>query len=54
MVELLNTFWAAPQDALLDRAVTAAGIGRSIGWMEAKATLGRGVPFSQVRSPGSL
>jgi hypothetical protein len=45
MVELLNTFWAAAQDALLDRAVTAAGIGHSTGWMEAKATLGGRVPF---------
>lgn len=38
-------FWEAPTDALLNRKTIAAGLNRSMGWMELKATSGGGVPF---------
>jgi len=42
---LRNEFWVAPVEALLDRATTAAGLGRSIAWMELVATRGGGPSF---------
>lgn len=42
---LMHIFWEAPNEALLDRKTTAAGMGMSMGWMELKATHGGGVPF---------
>ena len=42
---LRTEFWEAPIDALLDRKTIAAGLNRSMGWMELKATTGGGVPF---------
>lgn len=43
--DLRNDFWSAPNDALLDRETTAAGVVRSRGWMELKAVTGGGIPF---------
>jgi hypothetical protein len=43
--DLRNNFWSAPNDALLDRETTAAGVVRSIGWMEIKAVKGGGIPY---------
>lgn len=45
VAKLRTEFWSASLDALLSRAVTAAGIDRSIGWMEMKASKGGGIPF---------
>jgi hypothetical protein len=45
VAELRAEFWNAPDDALLDRKTVAAGIHRSIGWMELKAIHGGGIPF---------
>jgi hypothetical protein len=43
--DLRNDFWKSPDDALLDRRTTAAGLIRSNAWMELKATTGGGPPF---------
>lgn len=43
--ELRTEFWDAPQEALLDRKTTAAGIGYSLGWIEIKANTGGGIPY---------
>lgn len=43
--ELRQEFWSAPPEALLDRQTIAAGIVRSLGWMELKALTGGGVPY---------
>jgi hypothetical protein len=43
--ELRIDFWNAPNEALLDRETTAAGVVRSLGWMELKAITGGGIPF---------
>jgi hypothetical protein len=48
ITQLRQEFSGAPDDALLDRPTTAAGIGYSFGWMELKATTGGGVPFLKV------
>lgn len=45
VAKLRAEFWASSPDALLSRAVTAAGVARSIGWMELKACKGGGIPF---------
>lgn len=45
MSELRQEFWNAPNEALLDRKTVAAGILRSLGWMELKALTGDGVPY---------
>lgn len=45
VAKLRAEFWAADLEVLLSRAVTAAGIDRSIGWMEMKACKGGGIPF---------
>lgn len=61
IAELRAEFWNAPDHAMLSRKVTAAGICRSVGWMELKATQGGGVPFTKIgnlclylKSDGSL
>lgn len=41
-IDLNATFWSAPDDALLPRPVTAAGLGYSVSWLELKATKGGG------------
>jgi len=40
--QLLAAFWNAPNDALLSREITAAAIGYSVSWLEARATKGGG------------
>ena len=45
VADLRTEFWNAPLEALLDRPTTAAGLGRSVAWMELKATRGGGPPF---------
>src|SRR3954453_8547997 len=46
--ELRNHFWAAPEQALLDRRTVAAGLSRSTGWLELRATKGDGPPFLKM------
>jgi hypothetical protein len=48
IAELRAEFWSAPDNAELPREVTAAGICRSIGWMEWKAIAGDGIPYRKV------
>lgn len=43
--ELRDEFYTAPDNSYLDRETTAAGISRSVGWMELKATKGGGIPY---------
>ncbi len=40
-------FWAAPEDAWLSSAVTAAGISRSTEWLDLKAVEGGGIPYAK-------
>ena len=40
--DLRAEFWYAPEDSLLDRKTTAAGIGYTVGWLEAVALTGGG------------
>lgn len=47
-VELRNEFLAAPPEAILSRRVVAAGLNRSIGWLELRATKGDGPPYLKV------
>lgn len=46
--DLREDFYAAPNEALLDRKTVAAGIGFSLAWMEIKAVTGGGIPFLKV------
>lgn len=48
VTELRAEFWNAPPHAMLSRETTAAGVCRSVGWMELKATQGGGIPFTKV------
>lgn len=50
LAELRDAFWTSPDHALLDRVTTAAGISRSVGWMELKAIRGGGIPY--IKSGG--
>jgi hypothetical protein len=43
--DLRSEFWSAPDQALLSRKVTAAGICRSVAWLQLKATEGGGIPY---------
>ena len=43
--QLRSEFWLAGDQELLNRATIAAGIGRSIGWLELKAVTGDGIPY---------
>ncbi len=45
---LRQEFWQAPTEALLSRAITAAGIGYSIGWLEWAATHGGGPVMTKL------
>ena len=45
IAELRAEFRDASDNDLLSRKVTAAGIGRSVGWLEMKALTGGGPPF---------
>ncbi len=48
LTELRNAFCEAHADALLDRKTVAAGLNRSVGWLEALATKGGGPAFHKV------
>jgi predicted DNA-binding transcriptional regulator AlpA len=41
-------FWAAPDDAWLDRKTVAAGLGMSVSWLEKLVTQGSGPPYRSV------
>lgn len=45
---LRQEFWQAPDEALLSRAITAAGIGYTIGWLEWAATHGGGPVMTKL------
>jgi len=45
---LRQEFWQAPTEALLSRAITAAGIGYTIGWLEWAATHGGGPVMTKL------
>jgi len=45
---LRNLFCEAHPNALLDRKTVAAGLNRSVGWLEQLATKGNGPPFRKV------
>lgn len=45
---LRQEFWQAPNEALLSRAITAAGIGYTIGWLEWAATHGGGPVMTKL------
>lgn len=45
MIELRADFWSAPPEALFDRKTVAAGLCRSVGWLELLATNGAGPAF---------
>lgn len=42
--ELCKAYWDAPTEALLDRKTVAAGLSRSLGWLEQFATKGAATP----------
>lgn len=48
IAELRTEFWSAPDTAELPRDVTAAGLCRSVGWMELKAFTGGGIPYRKA------
>lgn len=41
-------FWHAPNESLLDRKTTAAGIGYTVGWLESVATNGGGPILTKI------
>ena len=41
-------FWAAPDEAWLDRKTVAAGLGMSVSWLEKFTTRGGGPPYREV------
>jgi hypothetical protein len=45
---LRSEFWAAPDDAWLDRRTVAAGLCMSTHWLEKFVTSGGGPPFRKV------
>lgn len=42
IADLRAEFWRAPDESLLDRKTTAAGMGYTVGWLEFVATNGGG------------
>ena len=46
--ERRQEFWQAPAEALLSRAITAAGIGYTVGWLEWVATHGGGPVITKI------
>lgn len=46
--DLSVVFWTAPNEALLSRPTTAAGIGYSVSWLELKATRGGGPRMTKI------
>jgi hypothetical protein len=48
LAELRDFFWSAPDAAPLDRRVVAAGLNRSVSWLEGFATRGGGPAFLKI------
>lgn len=46
--DLRTEFWRAPNESLLDRKTTAAGIGYTVGWLESVATNGGGPVLTKI------
>lgn len=46
--DLRTEFWRAPNESLLDRKTTAAGIGYTVGWLESVATYGGGPVLTKI------
>lgn len=48
IADLRTEFWRAPNEALLDRKITSAGIGYTVGWLESVATHGGGPILTKI------
>jgi hypothetical protein len=48
LAELRDFFWSAPDEALLDRKTVAAGLNRSVSWLEHFVTHGGGPEYLKV------
>ncbi len=48
ILELREEFDKSPLNALLNSEVTAAAVGKSIYWLDAKAVKGGGIPFYKI------
>lgn len=46
--DLRAEFWRAPDESLLDRKTTAAGMGYTVGWLEWVATNGGGPIITKI------
>lgn len=46
--DLRAEFWRAPDESLLDRKTTAAGLGYTVGWLEYVATHGGGPVLTKI------
>ena len=46
--DLRTEFWRAPDQSLLDRKTTAAGMGYTVGWLESVATNGGGPILTKI------
>lgn len=48
IADLRAEFWRAPDESLLDRKITSAGMGYTIGWLESVATNGGGPVITKI------
>ena len=48
IADLRADFWRAPDESLLDRKTTAAGMGYTVGWLEFVATNGGGPVLTKI------
>ena len=48
IADLRTEFWRAPNEALLDRKITSAGMGYTVGWLEFVATHGGGPVITKI------
>lgn len=48
ITDLRPEFWRAPDESLLDRQTTAAGIGATVSWLEWAATHGGGPILTKI------
>ena len=48
IADLRTEFWRAPNEALLDRKITSAGMGYTVGWLEFVATHGGGPIITKI------
>jgi hypothetical protein len=46
--DLRAEFWRAPDESLLDRKITAVGMGYTVGWLEWVATNGGGPVITKI------